>query len=144
MFFSHARETTQKRGDTTCTLDDAEAAYKTRMLGTRGHAELSTFEERLKLVVPRDTLPFVLDLLTEAAVAGGLSAEAVAVFRNEHELDDRKHDELIRRVLHVLEHDGYLRQRGGRFEFVSNLLRDWWKGRHAFGFTPASDRRADA
>lgn len=141
MFFAHAREITQKRGDATCTLADVDEAYRTRMVGTRGHAELSTFEERLKKVVPFEALPFVLDLLTEAAVVGHLSPGAVVVFRREHDLAVRTHDELVRRVLDVLEHDGYLRPRDdGRYGFVSNLLRDWWKGRHAFGFTPASKR----
>ena len=49
------------------------------MLSSKGHAELSTFEERLKLMVGEEILPFAIDLLTEAAVVGHLSAEAANV-----------------------------------------------------------------
>ena len=47
-----------------------------------------------------------------------------------------------RQTLEVLEHDGYLERKADRYRFVSKLLRDWWKARHAFGYIPASKRGA--
>lgn len=140
MFFAVAREVMQKRGSQTCTLDDVETAYTTRMLSTRSAVELSTFEERLKYVVDDEHRPFVLDLITEAAVEGHLSRAAIDVFRREHGLDGRPHDDLVLKVLDVLDHDGYLRRDGERYVFVSNLLRDWWRGRYGTFFTSASER----
>ena len=140
VFFDHVREVTERRGDTACSVEDVEKAYKARMLGSRAHAELDTFEERLKLVVPHDALPFVIDLLTEAAVTGRLDGGTVRSYLNEHGFAGRDGDRLARHVLDVLEHDGYLYEDDGFYAFASHLLRDWWRARHGSAFTPASDR----
>ena len=140
VFFGHVREVTQRRGGAVCTVDDVERAYATRMLGSRGHAELDTFEERLKLVVPHDALPFVFDLLTEAAVTGRLDGETVLVYLSEHGFKGAAADRLARRALDVLDHDGYLYRNGDHYAFASHLLRDWWAARHGATFTAASDR----
>jgi hypothetical protein len=142
MFFSHIYERCRKRGDMTCTVEDVDQVYEEHMLSTKGHAELSTFEERLEMMVGNDLLPFVLDLLTEAAVANGLTHDAIDVHREEHELSGREGTEKTREVLQILEHDGYLRRESEQYVFISHLLRDWWKRRFGgFGFTPASDRQ---
>jgi hypothetical protein len=126
----------------TCTVEDVDQVYEEHMLSTKGHAELSTFEERLEMMVGNDLLPFVLDLLTEAAVANGLTHDAIDVHREEHELSGREGTEKTREVLQILEHDGYLRRESEQYVFISHLLRDWWKRRFGgFGFTPASDRQ---
>ncbi len=39
-------------------------------------------------------------------------------------------------LLHVLEHDGYLTQHGDGYRFVSGLVEDWWRARHAQRFVP--------
>ena len=140
VFFGHVREVTERRGATVCTVDDVEAAYRTRMLGSRGHADLSTFEERLALVVARDAVPLVLDLLTEAAVTGRLDDGTVRVYLDEHGAAGREGDRLARHVLDVLDHDGYLHRDGDHYTFSSHLLRDWWVARHGGAFTSASDR----
>ncbi|MCG8603621.1 hypothetical protein MJD09_01295 [bacterium] len=111
------------------------------MLSSKGHAELSTFEERLKLMVGEEILPFAIDLLTEAAVVGHLSAEAANVYCKEYKLKGQKGRETLRMVLEILEHDGYLREDSSKFAFISKLLRDWWKARHKFGFVRANERR---
>ena len=141
MFFGHVYEACRKRGDMTCTVDDVNEVYDTRMLSTRGHAELSTFEERLKMMVGESILPFVLDLLTEAAVVGHLSPASIGIFRKEYDLDGPEGTNKTREVLDILEHDGYLTQRPQGYTFVSHLLRDWWKRRFgSFGFVTASNR----
>jgi len=141
MFFGHIQEVCTKRGDRRCSVDDVNRVYEERMLSSRGHAELSTFEERLKLMVGPSTLPFVLDLLTEAAAVGHLSPEAIAILQNDYELTGREAVDRTRDVLDILEHDGYLKPGPGGFVFVSNLLRDWWNRRFgALGYTPALER----
>ena len=140
VFFGHVREVAARRDSTVCTVDDVETAYRRHMLGARGHAELSTFEERLKLVVPHEALPFVFDLLTEAAVAGRLDDAVIRFYLGEHGVAGREGDALARHVLDVLDHDGYLVRDGDHYAFASHLLRDWWVARHGGGFTPARDR----
>lgn len=141
MFFGHIYETCRKRGDMTCTIDDVDHVYEKRMLSTKGHAELSTFEERLEMMVGKDVLPYVLDLLTEAAVEGQLTPEAIGLFRKDHDLDNAEGERRTREVLDIREHDGYLKPRPEGYIFVSHLLRDWWKRRFgSFGFVVASER----
>jgi len=140
MFFSHIYKMSKKRGDMACRVEDVDEVYEKYMLSSKGHAELSTFEERLKMMVGDAMLPFILDLLTEAALAGRLSAKALAFYRTEHDLDGSEGRDKTREVIDILEHDGYLRQRPEGYVFVSYLLRDWWKRRFGFGFSIASER----
>ncbi|HEX6750824.1 MAG TPA: hypothetical protein VF092_26290 [Longimicrobium sp.] len=143
MFFGHIHEMCTRRGNLTCSTEVVDRVYEERMLSTRGHAELSTFEERLKLMVGTAILPFVLDLITETAVVGRLTPDAIAVLRQEFGLDGREGMDQTREVLEILTHDGYLQDGPGEFTFVSRLLRDWWCRRFgAFGFTPALERGA--
>jgi hypothetical protein len=140
IFFTQIQETCTKRGDKTCTVADVDRVYEERMLSTRGHAELSTFEERLRMMVGKSILPFVLDLLTEAAAVGQLTDKAVAVIQQDHGLAGREAADRTREVLDILEHDGYLQLGPGGFTFVSRLLRDWWNRRFGFGYVPALQR----
>lgn len=142
VFFGQIHEMTTKRGDRICSVADVDRVYEERMLSTRGHAELSTFEERLKMMVGKAILPFVLALLTEAAVAGRLTPQALAVLQQEHDLTGRDAGDRTREVLEILEHDGYLRPGPEGFTFVSTLLRDWWERRFGFGYTPVLQRKA--
>lgn len=141
MYFGHIHEMCARRDGRTCSVEDVDRVYEERMLSTRGHAELSTFEERLKMMVAKPVLPFVLDLLTEAAVVGHLSARAIAVIQQDHGLAGREAANQTREVIEILQHDGYLQQGPDGFTFLSRLLRDWWKRRFgAFGYTPALQR----
>ena len=142
MFFGHVQEMCAKRGDRACSVEDLDRVYEERMLSTRGHAELSTFEERLKMMVGKSILPFVLDILTEAATADSLTTKAVAALQQEHGLSGRDAADRTRDVLEILEHDGYLQRGPNGFTFVSRLLRDWWKRRFGFGYTPTLQRGA--
>jgi hypothetical protein len=144
MFFGHIHEMCTKRDDLECSVDDVDRVYGERMLSTRGHAELSTFEERLKLMLGRSILPFVLELLTEASVVGRLTPDAIRSIQKDFEVTGREGVERTREVIEILEHDGYLQaEADGSYTFVSTLLRDWWCRRFgAFGFTPALQRGA--
>jgi hypothetical protein len=59
-----------------------------------------------------------------------------------YDLETSTIPEVQKQILDVLEHDGYLTRRLDHYEFVSKLLRDWWKARHGFGYTPTSQRGA--
>lgn len=140
MFFDHIYRVCQKRGDMVCTVDDVDATYKHHMLSNRGHAELQHFEERLSWMVDETLHPFLLDLLTETALAGRLSPRALAFYSKDYGLDNPNGRQAIREILHILEHDGYLQQQANGYVFISNLLRDWWSRRFGFGFTLAAER----
>ena len=134
-FFSHVYDDARKRGIAAITVDDIDRVYQERMLSVRGHVELSHYEERLKLVLG-DHLPVALELLTEAAVSERLTAKSAAAIIADHRPDASASERgaLLRRLLDLLEHDGYLRRVEGGFAFGSNLLRDWWKARFGFGY----------
>jgi hypothetical protein len=80
-----------------------------------------------------------LDLLTEAAVVGTLTADATRVLAMVHFGGDWVAP--ARDVLGILEHDGYLRSREGGYVFASALLKDWWRARFQFAYVPATARR---
>lgn len=149
MFFTHVFEDAKKRwaretpATNTITVDDVDRVYRTRMLGPRGHAELSHFEERLRSVLGPRMHPLALDLLTEAA-HGHLSSEAATILVDDHLPDAdslRERTPFLREVLAILEHDGYLHKAGSGYIFASKLIGDWWKARFGFSFVPAAQRR---
>ncbi len=141
MFFSHLYKDCRKRDSMVCSTKDVGKVYEKHMLSARGHAELSTYEERLKMGLGEELLPFVLELLTEAAVAGRLSSQALDFYRKDHGLKGPEGRAKAREVLDILTHDGYLQLKPKGYVFISHLLRDWWKGRFEFGFTVAAERK---
>jgi hypothetical protein len=116
--------------------------YASKMLSTRGHAELSHLEERLKMVLGPILYPLALDLLTETAVTGCLMPEATAVFGQEYSVanDIARPEDALREVLNILEHDGYLSKDQETYGFVSRLVKDWWYATHSFNFRTAAKR----
>ncbi len=130
MFFGHIYDRCKKRKVMKCTLEDIADVYDRDMLGVRGHAELTHYEERLKLVLGGEQLPLALEMLTEAAVEGYLSVEAIKAFEGEYEFEGESVVGIQKEILWVLEHDGYLEQDKKGYVFVSKLLRDWWKNRY--------------
>lgn len=151
MFFSHVYEDCKKRWEkdkdarNTCTVADVERVYKTRMLGPRGHAELSHFEERLRSVLGPRMQPLAMELLTEAA-RGHLSSEAATILVEDHLPAATSQPErlpVLREVLAILEHDGYLRNEPRGYVFASKLIGEWWLARFGFGFVPAAERRVE-
>jgi hypothetical protein len=112
------------------------------MLGIRGHVELSHMEERLKMVLGPELYPLALELLTETAIAGILTSEAVSIIAKDYNLDGRSQSQGLREILTIAEHDGYLRRNeDGTYVFQSKLLKDWWAGRFGFGFQRTSERK---
>jgi len=140
MFFTHVYELCVKRRQMLCSLTDVGEVYKNDMLGVRGHVELTHYEERLEKVLPKELCTLALDMLTEAAVTGHLSDEAISAFRKEYPLEGRDVVEVQKEILWVLEHDGYLEAADKGYVFVSKLLRDWWTNRYKRFFTPVLKR----
>ena len=140
MFFDNVYEHCVRREDMTCSLEDAATVYRERMLSARGIAELNHYEERLRMVLGSELSSFAVELLSEAAVTGRLSPEACEILRNEYELVELDPSSVQRQILEILVHDGYLTATPKGYVFVSKLLRDWWKGRFEFFYTPARKR----
>ncbi|MDX9980956.1 MAG: ATP-binding protein, partial [Lentisphaeria bacterium] len=140
MFFTHAEEYCRRRGDMTLKAEDAVLVYQTEMLSTRGHAELTHYEDRLKLILGPERMPLALDLLTEAAVSGTLTRAAIRKLQKDYSFPDGATGEIQRDILQILEHDGYLMQSSDGYRFVSRLLCDWWKSRYQNFFTPVAER----
>jgi hypothetical protein len=124
------------------TVDRVDKIYKTRMLSIQGHAELSHMEERLKMTFGLEVYPIALEILTEAAITGYLDAKAALTICKDYVFEGLTSKDVLRDILEILQHDGYLQQEGEEFVFVSNLLKDWWKRRFDFGYIPVSKRRS--
>ncbi|MFO0589773.1 MAG: ATP-binding protein [Polyangiaceae bacterium] len=142
LFFDLVLQDARRRKMGEATITDIERVFAERMLSTRGHAELSHLEERLKMVLGPKRLPVALDLLTEAAVTGSLQPERAMEIAKEAvgtgDLDEERPEDLLRELLGIFEHDGYLERSDGGYVFVSSLVRDWWKAR--FGYFARSGR----
>ena len=124
-------------------LDDVEGVYNGEMLGVRGQADLDHYESRLKLILGPEGCRDALDLLTEAAVRGGLLRHgAVEQYRTYFQARTTASAVSTDDVLRVLEHDGYLEPRGEDYGFVSGLLEDWWRARHGRHFVSIERRIA--
>ena len=140
MFFNYIYMDCKKRSDMHCTEENAERVYNSRMLSTRGHAELSTYEERLKSVLSSEALPLALELLTEAAVTGKLTPEASMIISRDFAFEEKDPKDAVREIIGILEHDGYMEKKKEGYVFVSKLVRDWWKARFGFRYVPAKKR----
>jgi uncharacterized protein len=142
LFFDLVYQSSKMRKIETVSKKLISEIYETKMLSTRGHAELSHLEERLKMVLGPTLHPLALDLLTETSVTGHLTPEASAVFGREYGIanDVERPEDVVREVLNILEHDGYLQRDGETYEFVSRLVKDWWNASHRFNFITAAKR----
>lgn len=141
MFFSHARDHCVRSGHMEFSKQDVDEVYRTEMLGTRGHVELTHYEERLKLVLGSDLLPLALEMLTEAAATSSLTRQALSALQQDYTFADRTTAEAEEEILRVLEHDGYLHSMPKGYSFVSTLVRDWWRMRYEMFFLPVLERK---
>ena len=139
MFFDHVYQEARLAGVREVGPDLVRDVYERSMLGIRGHVELSHMEERLKMVFGPRVEQLALDLLTETAVVGTLTAGTARILAEDHFQEEW--NVFLRDVLGVLEHDGYLKNRDGEYSFASALLRDWWKSRFRFAYVPAVERK---
>lgn len=140
MFFGYLYQEIYKDNRAAPTLDDIERVYQKSMLSTRGHAELADYEERLLRVLDRDKIPLALDLLSEAAIKGVLTKAVCDALFDRSGLADKS--VVLREVLEVLEHDGYLvrHETADGWRFASNLIRDWWRKRFSQSYDDPANR----
>ncbi len=138
MFFDHVRQHLKKQHQKIAFPADIERVYCERMLSSRGHRDLSHYEERLKLVIEPSRLALALDLLTQASL-GKLTWTSAKQLARDH-IAATSDASAVTDILEILQHDGYLRDHDGGFCFESNFVRDWWKNRFAGTFVPACER----
>lgn len=141
IFFDNIYKESRFKNQTEVTTDFVDEVYKTEMLGVRGHAELSHLEERLKMVLGTELFPLALELLTETAVMGRLTSDTAIYLCQLYPIENQTSEEVLRQILEIFEHDGYLKKAGQEFRFVSNWLQDWWKAHFRFTYIPVSARR---
>jgi hypothetical protein len=140
MFFDHSKTYYIRKKLKELNRKDIDEVYRTEMLSTRGHTELTHYEERLKLVLGTEKMALALDMITEAAVTGCLAGEVIKKLQKEYTFDNESTSDVQKEILWILEHDGYLTMTAAGYTFVSHLLRDWWKNRYRMFFTPVFER----
>ncbi len=120
--------------------DEVNDIYESEMLGIRGHAELTHYEERLQLVLGNEIFPLALEILTEAAVTGSVTKETLNELQKYYEFAGRSVQDAQEEILRVLEHDGYIKPGAGGYIFESHLLKDWWEKRYGYFHVPVLER----
>ena len=132
-FFNVLHEDLRRAGRGAASLEDVARVYADEMLGVRGQMDMEHYEGRLRMVLGDEGYRAALEMLTDAAVNGGL-LDGDAIGRRRESLaagaGDGDDPPRIEDVLHVLEHDGYLERRDDGYRFVSGLLEDWWRVRY--------------
>ena len=142
-YFSLAATYCRRNNKAEFSQADAEEVYLHDMLGPRGNTELAHYEERLLMVLGRELGTLAVGILTETAVEGSLTPQAAHAIAAEYVTDERSPEKSLLMVLEVLEHDGYLRRAKGGHEFISRLLRDWWRDRFASPYAKPERREKD-
>ncbi len=140
MFFDNIYIDWKRREYDVVTPQHVDRVYDKQMLSIRGHAELSHMEERLKMAFGLVIYPVALEILTETAMKGYLDGESAIAICGTVDDPEIKPEPLLREILEILQHDGYLEQKGSRFTFISHLLKDWWERRFGFGYIPILER----
>ncbi len=141
LFFNLLHESAQYMEKNTISIEDVERVYSQEMLSVHSQVELDHYEERLKLVLGEDKYTLALDLLTEVAVTGKLDKKGIEMFsafyRTRLEEDALT---VIREIIFVLEHDGYLESSSEGYIYISKLLCEWWKARYENFYTVIIER----
>lgn len=135
-FMNALRADADRRSERVFGIAGVDRVYREKMLSVHGHMELATYENRLDRVVHQELRAAALEMLTEAAITGRLTPKAGLMILESHGRTGTEARESLRFLLGVFAHDGYLRASGEAYVFVSNLLKDWWRHRFGFGFTP--------
>lgn len=135
LFYSHVYDHCVRNGDMQFFASQVDELYENEMLGIRGHAELTHYEERLSMYFSKEYLPFVAAVLTETALSGIITVPVILELRDEYASKKTFTDETLSEMLRILQHDGYLRKRKDGYIFESGLLKDWWKKAHEEFYT---------
>ena len=71
MFFTYVHERCRRMGSGKCTVKDVVAVYKNEMLGSRGHVNLTNYEERLEVVLGKEMSALAVEMVAEERSLGG-------------------------------------------------------------------------
>jgi hypothetical protein len=140
MFFTHVYDRCKRRGRMEFYPDEVNDVYESEMLGIRGHAELTHYEDRLKLVLGPEIFTLAIEMLTETAVSACLTSASLAALEKSYEFADQSVRNAAEEILRVLEHDGYLKTGKRGYVFESHLLKDWWAKRYGQFYVPVLER----
>ena len=140
VYFDQVYQACHLRGFSVVTMELAGEIYEKRMLGARGHAELSHLEERLRAVLGIEQETIAIELLTEAAVTGLLTPKAVLAIVARNPQPEGQWAPRADTILEILVHDGYLEQTSSGYRFHSKLQRDWWRRRFGSSHTTAVEQ----
>ncbi|ACD89794.1 conserved hypothetical protein [Chlorobium limicola DSM 245] len=135
IFFSSVYTMCMHRKNMRFRADEVRDLYESEMLGLRGHAELTHYEERLSLYFSKERLPLVKAILTETAVSGFLTKPVLLELRDEYTFQENCPDDALAEMLRILQHDGYLARKKEGYVYESGLLRDCWKKAHEEFYT---------
>lgn len=108
-------------GRTELQTADIDAAWEAIMADQK---HFSDWSHRLQQYFPQKS-PFFQHLLTRIAHFGTMSIQEAFDMANRYEIPEWKEA-----IDDVLVRDGYLQQVGQNFQFLSPLLREWWKRRY--------------
>ncbi|MDE0002647.1 MAG: hypothetical protein OXQ29_08125 [Rhodospirillaceae bacterium] len=147
-FFDRLHEHLRRAGRTVASVEDVDRVYADEMLSVRGQVDLEHYQTRIREVLGPQGYGVALEVLTEAAVGGGLlRAEAIDGYREWFKTaipgasdSGAAESVTVDDVLDLLQHDGYLERSGADYRFVSALLEDWWRVRHGQNFRPIEHR----
>lgn len=140
IFFDSIFEYCERRKCFAFRAEEVDGIYDKEMLGVRCQKELTHYEERLKSVLGPELNTLAVEMLSEAAIKGVLSREALEAFRKLYSFERYSTIEAQQEIIAVLEHDGYFAQGNGGYVFISNLIRDWWRKRNFLFYTPVLER----
>ena len=140
-FYFYLFERLQRESRRKATLSDVGQVYQEELLGMSGQVDLNHYETRLNLVLGPQGYWIARELLTDAAVHGGmLHDDSIKRLANSLTTSQGDSVKAVRDVLRVLEHDGYLARHSDGYSFVSGLVQDWWRKSHGVQFVPHSVR----
>ncbi len=110
-------------------ISDVDDAYN-RLLATR--SRFIHWHQRLERELAEPQLGFTLAVLSAVARSEtGLTRRQLMNRLQRHEPDPDQRSTRLRQVMLLLEEDGYLDAAGEHIQFLSFLLRDYWRRNHA-------------
>lgn len=127
-FFAALQVLAAKRAGPRITRADVEVGYRT-LLRPGAQNDLTHYELRLEQSLDPDEYRAVRGVLAETATRGVFTSAAEARLADRLGGSGVDGWRLVRSVLDLLQHDGYLVEDDGGRRFESRLLRDWFAKR---------------
>jgi hypothetical protein len=141
LFFSCVYDHCKHRNNMRVSKKDIKDIYNNEMIIIQEKNGLIHYEERLKKALGNDQYKLAKAMLSEAAVLGELTHEALAALQKRfRKITDIA--EIQEEIISILLHDGYIKEGSKKdYVFVSNLLCDWWRKRYENSYTPVLSKK---